>query len=300
VRTTLFGLRSEVNEAFFGASLLQEQMGALDATLDDLETRLRETTARVREGTALASEAAAIEATLLQQRQRADELRAARSAALARLSALTGRQVAADAVLLLPELGGAVGDARARIDRLRARPEYEQFDRARDRAARQQELASALDRPQVSAFGRAGYGKPGLNFISDRFDTYALAGLQLQWKAWSWGSSGRERAALAIQQQIVDAEETAFTDSLRRAIELDLATIVRLQTTLASDDRIVALRDAIQRSSQARLREGVVTASDYLDRQTERLGAEFDRARHRVELAEARARVLTMLGLEVQ
>jgi outer membrane protein TolC len=300
VRTTLFSLRTEVNDAFFGAALLQEQLGALAATLADLETRLRETAARVREGTALAGDAAAIEATLLQQRQRADELRANRAVAFARLAALTGRAIADDDAVSLPELGDAFLHARTGLERLRARPEYEQFDRARDRAARQQDLAAALDRPQVSAFGRAGYGKPGLNFISDRFESYALGGVQLQWKAWSWGSSGREREALALQQAIVTAEETAFTDGLRRAIQPDLATIDRLQTALASDDRIVALREAIQHTSQLRLREGVITASDYLDRETERLGAEFDRARHRVELAQARARVLTTLGLEVQ
>jgi outer membrane protein TolC len=49
-----------------------------------------------------------------------------------------------------------------------------------------------------------------------------------------------------------------------------------------------------------RLGEGVITASEYLDRHTEWLTAQFDRARHRVELAQARARVLTTLGLEVQ
>ena len=300
VRTTLFTLKTEVSESFFAVALLQEQLGALKATIDDLEGRLRETTARVREGAALAGEAAAVEATLLQQRQRADEIRSARAAALARLAALTGHAIADDATVVLPELGDAVAEARRGLDRLRARPEYEQFDRARDRATRQQALAAALDRPQLSAYGRAGYGKPGLNFINDQFETYALGGVQLQWKAWTWGTSGREREALGLQQSIVGAEEAAFTDGLRRAIQPDLAAIDRLQTTLAADDRIVALREAIQRASRVRLTEGVIVASDYLDRELETLTAEFDRARHRVELAQARARVLTTLGLEVQ
>ena len=46
--------------------------------------------------------------------------------------------------------------------------------------------------------------------------------------------------------------------------------------------------------------EGVTTAADYLDRRTEWLAAQFARARHRVELAYAQARLLTTLGLEVQ
>jgi hypothetical protein len=44
----------------------------------------------------------------------------------------------------------------------------------------------------------------------------------------------------------------------------------------------------------------VVTASEYLDRNTEWLRAQLDRTRHGVELAYARARLLTTLGLEVQ
>ena len=62
----------------------------------------------------------------------------------------------------------------------------------------------------------------------------------------------------------------------------------------------MSLRDAIQRASRVRLTEGVIVASDYLDCEMETLTAEFDRARHRVELAQARARVLTTLGLEVR
>jgi outer membrane protein TolC len=300
VQTALFQLRQDVNEAFFTAALQTEQLSALSATIEDLEARLREVAARVREGTALAGEAGAVEATLLQSRQRADELRAVRSAALARLAQLTGRAIPGDATLAVPDLAAAAASARASIDQLRARPEYAQFDRTREKLARQQELSAALEQPQVSAFGRAGYGRPGLNFISDHPEAYALGGIQLQWKAWTWGGGASERSALALQQQIVGAEEQAFTSSLRRAVELDLASIDRLQTALTTDERIVALRDGIDRAARLRLQEGVTTAADYVDRQTELLAAQVDRARHRIELAQTRARLLTTLGLEVQ
>jgi outer membrane protein TolC len=289
-----------VNEAFFTAALLQEQRGALAASIDDLEARLRETASRVREGAALAGEAAAVEASLLRSRPQADELRATRAAALARLSRLTGRSIGLEAATSLPDLAAEVAEARSALDAQRARPEYEQFDRARDRATRQQDVAAASERPQLSAFGRVGYGRPGLNFINDRGETYALGGVQLQWKAWTWGAPARERDALSIQREIVTAEESAFTSGLRRAIENDLASIDRLRGALASDDRILELRDAIDRAARARLREGATTASDYLDRRTEWLTAQFDRARHRVELAQAQAHLLTTLGLEVR
>jgi hypothetical protein len=49
-----------------------------------------------------------------------------------------------------------------------------------------------------------------------------------------------------------------------------------------------------------RLQEGVVTASEYLDRNAELLQARFARAGHEVELAQAGAHFLTTLGLEVR
>jgi outer membrane protein TolC len=300
VRTMTFSLRQEVNEAFFSAALLQQQAGALAVTLADLESRLQETAARVEAGTALVSEAAAIEAQLLQRRQDEAELAANRRAALARLSELTAHAITGEQVLAMPELGAAVTRARDQLAQVHQRPEYQQFDRTRERLARQGEVAAAQERPQVSAFARAGYGQPGLNFISKQFESYGVAGVQLQWKAWTWGAAGREREALGLQQQIVEAEQATFTSSLRRTIQGDLATIDRLRSTLDLDDRIIALRETVDTATRARFEEAVVTASEYLDRSSELLGARIAQASHRVELAQAGARLLTTLGLEVQ
>jgi outer membrane protein TolC len=180
------------------------------------------------------------------------------------------------------------------------RPEFEQFARTRDRLARQQDLTVAQERPRLSTYARAGFGKPGLNFIRSEFQSYGLAGVRLQWNAATWGSGDREREALVLQQRIVAADEAAFTRGVITAIEGDETAIDRLQRSLATDERIVTLREQVERSTQLRLREGVVTVSEYLDRSTELLQARFARAGHQVELAQASARLLTTLGLEVR
>jgi outer membrane protein TolC len=299
VRATLFSLRQQVNEAFFAAAGLQERAGAVAAAIADLETRLRETDARARDGAALQADSAAVEATLLQRRQDASQIGADRRAALARLSRLTGQSIGESDTLALPDLNDAVARARAAPD-TRARPEYDQFARTRDRLARQQDVAAAQEKPRVSAYGKFGYGKPGLNFISNQFESYGLGGVRIQWNAWTWGSAGREREALAIQQQVVTADEEAFTKTIAEANDADLETIDRLRDAIALDDRIVTLREQVERSAQVRFQEAVVTASEYLDRSTELLQARFARAGHQVELAQANARLLTTLGLEVR
>jgi len=299
LRTALFALRQEVNDAFFTAALLQERSQALAATVADLEARLRETTARVREGAALPADAAAVEVALLQRQQDQDSLRANRVAALKRLSSLTGRDIRETETLVPPDLHAAVTAARQKNDS-RNRPEFVQFARTHDRLAREQDAVAQHDRPGVSAFARGGIGRPGLNFIDDQFEAYGIVGVQLHWRAWAGGTSSRDSQALALQQQIAAADEAAFAKALARATDTDATSIDRLQRAIDLDDHIVALREQIVRTSDIRFREGVLTASEYIDRTTELLDAQFARAGHRVELAEAGARFLTSLGLEVR
>jgi outer membrane protein TolC len=300
LRATLYGVRNEVNEAFFAALLLQERLGALTSTMAGLEANLKETRARVDAGAALPSDAALVEATLLQHQQQESELRAGRQAALARLSSLAGRTLSDNVRLIVPVLDGPLADARSRLTTVRARPEYQHFQRTSDRVARQEELTAVERRPRLSAFGRAGYGQPGLNFIDQGFNAYALIGVQVQWRAWDWGTSDRESRARGAEREVAAAEEAAFTERLERSTATELTTIDQLRAVLDLDERIVALRETIERTTELRFQEGVVTASEYLDRHAESLTAQFTRAGHRVERAQATARLLTTLGLEVR
>ncbi|HEX6179486.1 MAG TPA: TolC family protein [Thermoanaerobaculia bacterium] len=298
--TSLYGLRVEVNEAFFAAIALQEREAQIETAITDLEARLKEARARVAEGVALPSETATVEATVLARRQDALTVRAQRRGALERLSALTGRALSIDARLELPNLGAEVANIRARTDELRARPEYEQFARARERLETQKDIVRSQEEPRVSAYGRAGVGKPGLNFLSDELDAYFLGGIRVQWRPWNWGTNDRERRILELQQQSIDADEAAFSRTLNRSIQNDLAAIDGLEEVLALDDRIVALRELIERETRARYAERVVTAADLVDKSTDVLEARVARAAHRVDLVAARARLLTILGQETR
>jgi outer membrane protein TolC len=300
VRTALFGLRQEVNEAFFTTALLTERGAIIATTIQDLQKRLEEARLRVREGAALPSDTAAIQATLLERRQDQSEIVSDRLAAIARLSELTRRPIAEASGTILPDLVRDVAAARSGLAELRTRPEYDEFAGTRARLVDQEEVVASERRPRLSAFGRAGYGRPGINPINDRFDAYYVAGLEVKWSPWTWGSTGRERRALALEREIVATEEAAFASSLTRAVSNDLATMDRLDSTLALDDQIVALRERVERETGLRFQEGVVTASEYLDRSTDVLEARLARATHKVEQVQARARFLTTLGLEIR
>jgi outer membrane protein TolC len=135
--------------------------------------------------------------------------------------------------------------------------------------------------------------------LSSDFQTYWLGGVQVHWTPWTWGTTSRDREINELQREIVSTNEEAFRRSLERGVQQSIATIARLDSALALDDQVVRLRETIDAETRAKLREGVVTAADYVDKSTDLLTARLIRIQHRVELAQARTAFLTTLGVEV-
>lgn len=295
IETVLHGLRVEAIEAFFAAALMESKAAAIEATLQELEAARRVAAARVQEGTALPSEEAALRAELLRRRQDSEEARAERVAALRILSGLTGLDTDTTAVIAVVD----PVDVAEGSDSI-ARPELALLARRQERIALQERALAASDLPRLAAFGRAGYGRPGLDLLDDEFGGWWLGGIQLEWSPRLWGSEGRERELLRLESAIVATEAAAFRAAVERAAARDAAAILRLADAITLDDEIVRLRESVEREARLRFDEGVVTSAELVDRSTDVLAARIARATHRLELARARARYRNLMGLEVK
>jgi len=295
----LYQLRSEVNAAFFAAFLFEKRAAEYDALVADLDARLAAVRARVDAGTALGRDAAALEAERVRAGLQRDEARASRRASLAVLADLVGRALDSSAVLVLPAVEPALeqpADLTAAAA-LRRRPEFTRLQRSRDRLDREIAATSAENRPRIYAFGQAGVGLPGLDQFRTSSDAFWQAGVKVEWRPWTWRSAGRKSAAFRLQQEIVRTEEASLGRSLARAVAADREDIARLRAALADDERIVTLRAEVERQARAQYDEGAITAPDYVETRTDVLEARLTLERHRVELAQARARYLTTLGI---
>jgi outer membrane protein TolC len=299
VDVALYGLRSDVNSAFYSAFLLDRQARELEALATDLEARLAAVRARVDAGTALGRDAAEIEAELVRSQVRRDEARASRRASIAILSDLIGRPVDTAAVLLLPEAEPeltAPTDPSA-VSALRRRPEFEQLRRSRLRLDREAEATGVENLPKLFAFGQAGVGLPGLDQFRRSSDAFWQAGVRLEWRPWTWRAPGRRAAAIRLEQEVLETEEAALGRRLARAVSSDLEDISRLKVALVEDERIVVLRTEVERQARAQYDEGAITTPEYVEARTDVLEARLELERHGVELAQARSRYLTTLGL---
>jgi outer membrane protein TolC len=299
LEVSLYQLRSDVNSAFYSAFLFQKRSAEYDALVADLDARLAAVRARVEAGTALGRDAAEIEAERVRAGLQGDEARASRRASLAILADLAGRRVDTSAVLVLPTYEP---DQTHRLDpsgaaALRLRPEFEQSRRARLRLEREAELAGTENNPRLSAFGQAGVGRPGLDQFRNTSDAFWQAGLRVEWRPWTWRSAGRNAAAIRLEQQVLESEDQALARSLARSVVANLEEIGRLRAALDEDERVVALREEIERQARVQHDEGAITTADYVETRTDVVEARLTLQRHRVELAQARTSYMTTLGL---
>lgn len=300
IAAALHPLRSEVNQAFFRSLLLQSRIEEATLLIADLEARLELIRTQVREGTALPGDTAVVRAEMLRAEQNLDEAATDRRAALAILARLTDMRITDGDVLEVPDLEEAVRRIQSAVEptdsALRIHPRYAAFEAEREQLRQQSLVLRSQTRPQVSAFGQLAYGRPGLKQFTDEFHEYWLAGVRLRWQPWNWGSNGRDREVLRIRQEIVRTEEAAFAEQLRREVEDEVQTVERLESAIAIDERIIALREQVERQARAQLTERAITPAEYVDVRTDLQEARLALRRHRIELAQARAQYLTTLG----
>jgi outer membrane protein TolC len=258
----------------------------------------------VRAGAALPGDTAAILAELLSALERQRAFDAEREAWLSVLARLSGGEIDERAVLELPVLTGEVARVRAAMAAdgragMLAHPQFAAYAAQREQLARQADAVQAQSRPQSSAFGRLAFGRPGYEQFTDELHDYWIGGIRVRWAPLDWGRTRREREALDVQREIIDTQEAAFAERLARESEQPLAAMDRLRTTLETDDRIIELRAQVVRQARAQFAERAITAASYVDALTDLEQARVARALHRVQLAQAEAAYLTMLGIEL-
>jgi len=309
IRSSLYGLRADVNQAFFAAVLQQEQRAQLDILADELRARQRLIRAQAQSGNALPSDEAAIAAELINVRQRMAAAEGVRRAALRRLELLTAQTVSPGDVLTVPdveqEAAALVDDVLSlnatRLDftGVSGRPELERFAAARARAAAEARAAETATRPQVTVFARIAAGRPGFDFFDDSIRPFGVFGLRARWPVWDWNATANRADAFTLQEEVITAEEAAFKVRLRRDVLSSVFTIEQLAALAAGDERAISLRERAERTALRQLEEGVLVAADYLEKRNDVFEARLQYRIHRVKLAEARVQLLTMLGVDM-
>lgn len=285
-------LNEQVDLFFFQSLLADEGLALADALQKDLETRLSKLDGAVKNGTAIAASADALRAEILKIEQRKIELRTARKTFRALLAELTGLEINEDKPLKINELDAKTAAA---LD-FSKRPEFSLFEKQKRAAAAQSALLDARLRPRLAAFGQAGLGRPGFNFLKNEFRPFALVGLRATWSLTGFYTRQNDRALIGLQTQLIDNQRVVLERSLTLQARQQLGEIEKIEAVLDKDAEIIALRERVRSVAAVQLENGTITASDYLIEANAENQARLADRQRRVQLAFERARLQTIMN----
>jgi outer membrane protein TolC len=284
IETNLQKVQEQVDFLYFSGLLLQAQAEQLQLVRTTIENKLKQVRGAIANGVTLESNAWLLEAELVKNEQQQTEVLAQRQSLTRMLAEWTGLAVDADTKLESPK------EKDLPLKPTISRQELKLFALQHHAVDLGIAAIDAKYRPKVFAFSQLGFGRPGLNFLDTQFRPWMVAGVRLSWDIYDWGAGRIEKETLALQKELVKVQQDAF----KRQTDLGLIQVdedlMKLKKLLQQDDDMIRLRGKIRDISSAQLDNGVITATEYLDRVNEETGAVLAKKLHEIQVLMTQAK----------
>lgn len=258
VEVELYRIKERINQIYFGTLLIDEQKVQAELIKKDLTSSLSKMESAIRNGTAFKTNADILQAELLKTDQRIIELNATKRSYLDMLGLFIHQEIAENVVLQKPTTVAVSTDANL------ARPELTLYRYQSELITAQQQLTNTKVLPRVSLFVQGGYGKPGLNMLLNKFDTYYIGGLRLNWNLGGFYNTKRDKQLLDVNLQSINYQKEAFLFNTNLTLKQQNNDITKLNELIEVDEKLIELRTRIKNTAKAQLENGVITANDYL------------------------------------
>lgn len=282
VDVNLYQLKSEINQIYFSILLLQERKSILISKQEQLVSRIKETKTGIKFGAIMPSSEKVLEAETLKIKQQLSEIQYDKKKLFENLSLLTHAAISEDTTL---EKFTAVLNTSDTNNR----PELKFFELQNQQIEASKTVISKNNFPKINAFGTAGYGNPGLNFIDNSFQPILMVGLRANWNVFDWNKSKAEKDALAVSSDIVATEKEAFLLNNTMQLQKLENEIKKAEEIIATDAEIINLRESVAQSASSQFKNGVITASEYLVEFTNLYEAKTNQKIHEIQLDLAKA-----------
>lgn len=278
---SLYGLRSRVEQLYFGVLLIDEQLRLNDTFVALIQANIDRTEAAIRHGIAHESDCNQLRVELLKARQAAVGYRTTAKAYREMLAELTGLSINETTVLSLPSEKRAMTANFVKPGM--NRPEMASYAaRIAGVEAKRAGLKAGL-RPRLSLFMQGGYGRPGLNMLDDDFQLYGLAGLNLSWNLSNFYTHKRKNSLLSLEQDRLRSDQETFLQNVEIEATQQRAEIQRYDDLLATDADIKALRTRIRQATEAQVTNGTASTTDLIAHLNEEQQAALSESLHRLQ-----------------
>ena len=142
------------------------------------------------------------------------------------------------------------------------RPEMLLFARQNELFDAQQSGITARNMPRFSLFIQGGYGKPGLNMLSNDFEFFYIGGIKLNWNFGHLYSSKNDRHLLINNKNMVNTQQETFVFNTRLQLTQVWQEIQKAKELMQNDDEMIHLRHRVKTAGESKYANGVYTVND--------------------------------------
>jgi len=276
---TLYAIRDRVNQIFFGVLLLDEQLKQNDILDSTIQNNIDRMSAQVSNGVALKSGLYELQAQLLQQEQMAIQYKASRKAYIDMLGLFINKTLNENTRLAEPQTLAVSSTIK--------RPELTLYDYQRNSYDVQDKMLTSNYLPKLSAFFQGGYGRPGLNMLSNDFSWYYIGGIKFSWSLGNLYTLNNNRQLFQIDREQIDLQKQTFILNTNIQLSQQNGAILQLQEMIQKDNDIVSKRTEVTADAKIRMENGAFTVHDYLGELDSENQARQNKLLHQVQLIQA-------------
>lgn len=216
----------------------------------------------------------------LKSKQNESQLLYSRKAYLDILSALIGEELNSGAMLVKPAVLSS-------ISTVIQRPELDLYNAQIRNLEAQNKVINAGLMPRLGLFATGGYGRPGLDMLENDFSAYYIAGVNLSWNFSNLYSNKNSKRKIRNSITSVQTQQETFLFNTNLDISHKQSEIDKYRDQLKYDDDIIALRNSIKQSSEAKMANGTLSGTDLMRDINSEQRARQDKILHEIEMLQA-------------
>jgi len=228
IEVELYKLKERINQIYFGILLIDAQIEQTELLKKDIQNGIDKTNAAITNGTALKSNADNLKAELLKTDQRTIELKANRNGYTDMLALFIAKDVTKNTKLITP--------VTQVIQPTINRPELKLYETQKKSFDIQNKLITARNLPKVGLFFQGGYGRPGLNQLSNDFATYYIGGLKLNWNFGGLYTARNDRSLLKLNKQTIDVQKEVFLFNTNLSLSQENSEVDKFLKLIGTDN----------------------------------------------------------------
>lgn len=290
VELELYKIKKVVNKIFFNIVNLKENKKIILISKENLESKLKTANAALTHGVLLQSDVDVLKVGVINFEQKISEVEIGIQSNIQALNELTNLDINITTKLAFSDV--EINKNKFRNNRL----EYQLLNLQQTKIHSLKEAVSAKRLPRLSGFGKAGYGRPGFDMLSNEFDFFYIVGAKITWSPFTWNKSKRENQILDLKAQLINTQKESFNKNLKIDLEFKSAEIKKYNDLIKKDIEIIELRKKILKTSSSKFDNGVITSSDYIEDVNAETQAQINLQTHKIQLIISKINYLTSIG----